>query len=633
MRRCGSKVWYLVTSIKKRPAIKSPFKAMFLFSADVSVRDASEKVEATVKYDGTLGIAFAWNGEVMVTTKRRMDSEQAIWAKQWIKDHCDLTSFQAGYTYLFEIIYQNNTVIVNYLFEGLVLLAITDESGFELPYEDVLNCARNMGFFMVTPRITAPYSEILWYCGGIDHTTEESKTPNRPAFISGALPVNKRQEGWVVKFNDGGRQKFLYSWRKKVSKNARLVHPQIVWLLVKHNKSREILSKVPSHFRDEIRRMMQAIGRKFKDTVRRMEEHLTVSYAKSHVSRKLCSYYRTPWGYFSDHSSISTDSECDTDSETLLCEQNEQLRLDKDDVTTIDTTTSEYETEFIKKTDTSIAYVFFPFARKHLTLSSSVAKVRGQLEYEIYGKWCLNRYSPPVKDESTESENDTGEEKLPAETEKLRLDDITSETTTSKDKTDHIKISDTNKASDFVRLTRKFKPYWKVVKNPKARHKYSRKEISPIYNPHFDHESYHLRLPVLDYICPLSPELDGYQPSDNFKQTWCKAWKFLPVNDIQFIQEVFQENHSTPHFLQLPVEVIVFLLEFLDGESVVMMTRVCVRLRHIISSSKALTKIIALAKEEHSKLLESYCNESYTSERYYSYSYSQRNWWDSCDSY
>ena len=469
-----------------------------IFCVDVGDRNANENVDATVKYDGTLGIAFAWNGEVMVTTKRRMDSEQAIWAKQWIEDHCNLTSFQAGYTYLFEIIYQSNTVVVNYLFEGLVLLAITDENGDELPYEDVLNCAKNMGFFMVTPRITASYSEILWYCGGIDDTTKESTPPNRPALISGALPENTRQEGWVVKFNDGSRQKIVYSWRKKVLKIACLVHPQIVWLLVKYDKFGEILCHLPSHFHIETRRMIQAIGRKFMETVRTIEQHLTDLHVESQSST--------------------------------------QHRSD-----------------------------FFP----------------------------------------SDSKNDAGEETLSAQTENLRLndDDIkTSAMTTSKDQVENTEKNDMTEARNFVRLARKFKNYRRGISEKPDE---TQQNISPIYKQDYWGECNYkrVRVPVLDYICPLSPKLDGYQPSDNFKQTWCKGWKTLPINDIQFIQKVFQENHSTPQFLQLPDEVIVSLLEFLDGESVVMMTRVCVRLHDIVNSFQALEHKIALAKKKSKRKL------------------------------
>ena len=454
------------------------------------------------------------------------------------------------------------------MLKGLVLLAITDGSGFELPYEDVLNCARNMGFFMVTSRITAPYSEILWYCGGIDDTTKESTTPNRPAFISGALPENKRQEGWVVKFNDGSRQKIVCSWRKEALEIACLVHPQIVWLLVKHNKFREILCNLPSQFLVEIRHMIQAIGRKFMETVRHIETHLTDLHVESQGSiqhRNEQDEVSRSYISSSSASDKSTDLE-DHISALTLCQQTEQLRLDKDDVMNNDVN-------------------------------------------EIYGKWSLHELSHLVSDESTDSENDTGEETLSAQTKKLHLndDDIkTSAITTYKDQMEHIKKSDINEASNFVRLARKFKPYWRVTSEKRKLRKSScetPENISPIYKQNSSEEYKRLRLPVLDYICPLSPVLDGYQPSNNFKQTWCKGWKTLPINDIHFIQEVFQENHFTPKFLLLPVEVTVFLMEFLDGESVVMMTRVCVRLRHIVNSSQALRTKINSARKKRKRFL------------------------------
>ncbi|CAB4028956.1 Hypothetical predicted protein [Paramuricea clavata] len=241
---------------------------------DASNRDPEEMVEATIKFDGSLGIAFLWKDEVMVTSGHKLDSDQAMWAKQWIKDHCHLTEFQAGYTYLFEIIFLNNTVVVNYPFEGLVLLAITDESGHELPYEEVLDCARTIGFFMVTPRITGSYSEVLWYCGGIEHS-EESVTPNWPPFTSGALPVNKkRQEGWIVRFNDGSRQKIVCRWWKNASSLGHLVHPQVIWLLLKHDKIKYVFRNAPKHCQVEIRRMVQAIRRKFEETLQLAERCL-----------------------------------------------------------------------------------------------------------------------------------------------------------------------------------------------------------------------------------------------------------------------------------------------------------------------------------------------------------------------
>ena len=466
------------------------FNDVFL-CVDVDECNPNEIVEATIKYDGSLGVAFTWNGEVMVTTRRRMDSEQAMWAKQWINDHCNLTRFQTGYTYLFEIIYQNNTVIVNYLFEGLVLLAISDESGHELPHDEVLYNARTIGFFMVTPRITAPYSEILWYCAGIDLTFQRSMTSS--PFVSGALPVhNRRQEGWVVKFRDGRRQKIVYSWWKEIAQIADLVHPQIVWLLIRHDKIKEILRNVPNHFHVEINRIIRALRRKFVETVKRVEEYLIFLRMK-------------PRSFF------------------------------------------------------------------------------GERKNRIYGVW----------EDSTSEERSF--HKLREQNEKLCIEDnnvIASDLKTRKDEDEHIEEGCVTITTDFVKLARRLSRYYAY---PISR---DEGEISPIYN--WKKENV-FRLPVLDYICPTSPVLDGYEPSENFKQTWCKGWKTLPVHQMQFIQKVLQKNLSYPPFLQLPVEVIVLLLGFLDGKSLAIVSQVCMLLRQIVKSSPVLRNRIFMAKEEHSR--------------------------------
>ena len=443
--------------------------SQYLYFVDVSDRDPDEIVEATIKYDGSLGIAFVWNGEVMVTTRRRMDSQQAIWAKQWIKDHCNLTMFQAGYTYLFEIIYQNNTVIVNYLFEGLVLLAIIDESGHELPYEELLQYARAIGFFMVASRITGSYSDILWYCGGIE-SSQERATPNWPQFTSGALPLNERQEGWVVKFNDGSRQKIVYSWWKNASKLAHLVHPQVVSLLLKHDKLRDVFGNAPYHFLVEIRHMVQAIGRKFEETLTLVEKCMK----RTHVN----------------YSSHSFDDwwRCKAAAMVEYVQKNEEI--------------------------TSV-----PNNEKNDRLRQIFNALK-----QHFGK-RFNGGSPMlVYEEGQEFE--------------------------------------THNAVDVDRYR---SPFYKSI-NPNV-----------------------LRLPILNYICPTSPALDGYEPGDNFKQTWCKGWQQLSmIRQWEFVQTLLQRSNDVPPFLQLPAEVIVMILRFLDYESLVAVAKVCVYLRNIVKSRKTL---------------------------------------------
>lgn len=445
----------------------------------MSNRDPDEIVEATIKFDGSLGIAFLWNSEVLVTTRRRMDSKQAIWARQWIKDHCNLSGFQVGYTYLFEIVYQNNTVVVNYLFEGLVLLAITDESGHELPYEQVLHCARAIGFTMVTPRIIGSYSEVLWYCGGIE-TRRDTGVPNWPPFTSGALPVNeKRQEGWVVKFNDGSRQKIVYKWWKRVSKVAQLVHPQVVWLLVKNDKIKDVFGSVPSHFRAEIQCMMQAIGKKFEQTLRLVEECLRDLYLTKNFVDALTDVYE--WW---DEAVKGQIDDCGKMEEFTTSIENSEEN-----------------------------------GGRLSPLLDELKPYRQVLHLPIRHRSLLVYEEPATQ---------------------------SSEPTTP-----------------------------------------SNVNLSPFYN--FTRLNF-LRLPILKYICPTSPALEGYEPSDNFKQTWCKGWKTLPIDQCRFVQTILQRNGNVSPFFQIPVEVIVMILNFLDHESLTAMAKVSVGLRQVVKSSKTLRK-------------------------------------------
>ena len=472
---------------------------------DVDEFNPNETAEATVKYDGSLGIAFLWNGEVMVTTRRRMNSEQALWAKQWINDYCNLTRFQTGYTYLFEIIYQTNTVIVNYLFEGLVLLAINDEAGHELPYGEVSCSARAIGFFMVTPRITAPYSELLWYCGGVDLTI--SMMPEDGPFVSGALPVNdKRQEGWVVKFKHGRRQKIVHGWWKKISGITNLVHPQIVWLLVRHDRMKEILGNVPNHIQAEIHRMIRALGKKFIETVVDVEKYLL---KLRNVTREAGKEMYGVW-----RKSVQSDNSDSSSSEEGLHKLEGLLKL-REQSENLDSDYNTYDNN---------------------VLASDLTRRKDDDEY--------------VEDDSV--------------------------------------------MMTFFKLARKLDRYYFVVTADQMQSTIENVNRSPVYKKG---EGSFLRLPALDHICPKSPVLDGYEPSGNFKQTWCKGWKTLPINQIQFLQEVLQRNHSNPPFLQLPVEVIVWLLNFLDGETLAIMSMVCLKLRRIVTSSCVLRKRINEAKK------------------------------------
>jgi RNA ligase len=102
------------------------------------------------KMDGSLGILYPYNNKQYIATRGSFSSDQARWANTWWDRlafyNTGYPEFPKGYTPLFEIIYKENRIVVDYQFEGLVLLGLVQiETGFELPFTEVCEVARRNG--------------------------------------------------------------------------------------------------------------------------------------------------------------------------------------------------------------------------------------------------------------------------------------------------------------------------------------------------------------------------------------------------------------------------------------------------------------------------------------------------------
>jgi RNA ligase len=143
----------------------------------------------TEKLDGSLGILYRANGEYRISTRGNFHSDQAEWATKFIHEHYQLEDLPNELTLLFEIIYPDNRVIVDYHGrEELVLIAARNRfTGDYLPFfPDLSLLAAKYGF--PTPKIYTfnNIAEIIARTGQMD----------------------RDEEGFVVEFSDGQRFKF-----------------------------------------------------------------------------------------------------------------------------------------------------------------------------------------------------------------------------------------------------------------------------------------------------------------------------------------------------------------------------------------------------------------------------------------
>lgn len=173
------------------------------------------------KMDGSLGILFLYKDKVMLATRGSFNSDQAIHGKEIFDAKYSHIQLEEGKTYLVEIIYKSNRIVINYGdMEDLVLLAIIDnKSGRDLPLD------YDLGFPVVKK------------FDGINDINElvEKHEDNK--------------EGFVVKYDNDFRMKIKMEEYVRLHRIVTGVNTKSVWEYLRSGDSvLEMLDKVPDEF-------------------------------------------------------------------------------------------------------------------------------------------------------------------------------------------------------------------------------------------------------------------------------------------------------------------------------------------------------------------------------------------------
>lgn len=152
-----------------------------------------ETFEVFDKVDGSLGIVFHYDGRWRAASKGSFTSEQAQWAQAWLDDH-DTSRLLLGSTYLAEIIYPENRIVVDYgNRHDLVLLGAYNSSGYEITLRLAADGWQTIGSVVRTwPAL--PLAELL-------KLTEANASPD------GQPTSGMHAEGYVIRYTNGLRAK------------------------------------------------------------------------------------------------------------------------------------------------------------------------------------------------------------------------------------------------------------------------------------------------------------------------------------------------------------------------------------------------------------------------------------------
>lgn len=223
--------------------IARPFKKFFNYEEHKPEDIPNEEFVVYEKLDGSLGILFNYKDEWILATRGSFTSPQAIKGKE-ILDRHDISAWRKDNTYLFEIIYPENRIVVDYGNEEklVVIGGIHTETGEEIP-DSSLFWTQDSGFEVVTTYKT--------WGGGYNLLKEE---------------ISKDKEGYVIRFKNGFRMKIKGEEYKRLHKILTNISNRDIWEYLKENKSfDEVLDKVPDEFYNWVRETARDLTIRFEN--------------------------------------------------------------------------------------------------------------------------------------------------------------------------------------------------------------------------------------------------------------------------------------------------------------------------------------------------------------------------------
>jgi RNA ligase len=202
--------------------VARPFKKFFNLEELSPEIIPVEPFEVYDKIDGSLGILYWLDEMPFIATRGSFISEQAKHATAVLRGRYTHTfnKLNRGATYLFEIIYPGNRIVIDYGdYDDLTLLAIIDNySGDDLPLPDI-------GFQLVKK---------------FDGINDFNKLKTLE---------EENKEGFVVKFKNGLRLKIKFAEYLRLHRIITGVSNLTIWEHLSEGRSfEELLDKVPDEF-------------------------------------------------------------------------------------------------------------------------------------------------------------------------------------------------------------------------------------------------------------------------------------------------------------------------------------------------------------------------------------------------
>lgn len=214
--------------------------------------------EVTEKLDGSLLIVFWYGASWHAATRGSFDSEQAARGLEILKAKYGTDSLCPGFTYLFEVIYPGNRIVVDYgNREDVVLLGIiASETG------------REHSLDLAPPKLTVV-----------------RRLPPTSSFAELRALIRDGEEGYVVRFANGFRVKVKGEHYVRLHRILSGISSRSVWECLSEGKPLdEILAVIPDEFAQWVKRERDTLTAEFLKIMFRA--NLATAYIGEKPARK-----------------------------------------------------------------------------------------------------------------------------------------------------------------------------------------------------------------------------------------------------------------------------------------------------------------------------------------------------------
>lgn len=248
--------------------IAKPFDKFFNAAEHQSLPDLEFNVYD--KFDGSLGIVYHYNNQWNVATPGSFISAQSIYARN-ILDLVDLSFLNENNTYLIEIIYPENRIVVKYDYIGLVLLAIFDRTTLnEINVDLYKKCWKSLTNDVVQFKVAEP----------LGHLSSMPLSDLCNTFGSGV-----EMEGYVIKYSNGLRVKVKSPDYVRLHKTFTNLMLYDLWEHCMLDTIDSLLDLIPDEAFNEIREIVNGFDIEYNRILANVEADF-ISIYDSKKSRK-----------------------------------------------------------------------------------------------------------------------------------------------------------------------------------------------------------------------------------------------------------------------------------------------------------------------------------------------------------